>query len=212
MTHDLSLQRQQLIAQLVQSGIKDARVLRALTSVPREHFVDSEQRSRAYANQALPLVLGQTISQPQMVAVMTQALRLADSQRVLEIGTGSGYQTAILSQLSAHVYSIERYALLSEQAAIRLGQLGYTNVTLQVGDGSLGWSEHAPYDRVLVTAAAPHVPMQLVAQLTLGGLLVIPIGDQHQQDLRVIRRVPWGKRERSLGACVFVPLIGADGW
>ena len=212
MTHDLSLQRQQLIAQLAQSGIKDARVLQALLSVPREQFVDSAQRSMAYANQALPLGLGQTISQPQMVAIMTQALRPADSQRVLEIGTGSGYQTAILSQLTAHVYSIERHAPLSEQAAIRLARLGYKNVTLQVGDGSLGWLEHAPYHRILVTAAAPHIPMHLVSQLTVGGLLVIPIGDQYQQDLRVIRRLPWGIRERSLGRCVFVPLIGADGW
>jgi protein-L-isoaspartate(D-aspartate) O-methyltransferase len=212
MTEDFSLQRQQLIAQLVHSGIKDARVLQALTAVPREVFVADDHRSMAYANQALPLVLGQTISQPFIVAVMTQALQLAGSQRVLEIGTGSGYQTAILAQLASHIYSIERHASLSSQAAIRLEQLGYKNVSLQVGDGSLGWPAHAPYDCILVTAAAPYIPIQLLSQLVMGGVLVIPIGNQRQQDLRLVRRVFWGKRERSLGSCVFVPLIGEDGW
>jgi protein-L-isoaspartate(D-aspartate) O-methyltransferase len=212
MTDNFALQRQQLGAQLAQNGIKDARVLHAFTTVPRELFVDDQLRSMAYANQALPLVLGQTISQPFIVGIMTQALQTADSQRVLEIGTGSGYQTAILSQLTSHVYSIERHAELSEQAARHLAQLGYDNVSLHVGDGSLGWPAHAPYDRILVTAAAPHLPMRLVAQLVMGGLLIIPIGDHLQQDLRLVRRVPWGKRERSLGRCVFVPLIGEDGW
>ena len=212
MTDDFSLQRQQLIAHLIQNGIKDTCVLHALASVPRELFIDDQLRPMAYANQALPLVLGQTISQPLMVALMTQALKLTGTQRVLEIGTGSGYQTALLSRLASHVYSVERHAQLSDRAALRLKDLGYENISLHIGDGSLGWPDHAPYDRILVTAAAPHIPMHLVAQLTRSGLLVVPIGDQQQQDLRVIRRVPWGVRERSLGNCVFVPLIGADGW
>ncbi len=212
MTHDFSSQRQQLIVELEQSGIRDARVLRALATVPRELFVDDNLRAMAYSNQALPLRMGQTISQPLIVAMMTQALQLDSTQRVLEIGTGSGYQTAILSLLTSHVYSIERYAQLSEQASKRLAQLGVTNVSLLIGDGSLGWPDNAPYDRILVTAAAPHVPMKLVEQLVMGGLLVVPIGESHQQDLRLIQRVPWGTQEHSLGHCVFVPLIGEDAW
>jgi protein-L-isoaspartate(D-aspartate) O-methyltransferase len=212
MRHDFSWQRQQLIVQLEQSGVRDEHVLHALATVPRELFVDNDLQSMAYSNQALPLSLGQTISQPLIVAMMTQALQLDSTQRVLEIGTGSGYQTAILSLLTSHVYSIERYDQLSEQASKHLEQLSATNVSLLVGDGSIGWPDHAPYDRILVTAAAPHVPMKLVAQLVMDGLLVVPIGEPHQQDLRLIQRVPWGIQEHSLGRCVFVPLIGEDGW
>lgn len=186
MTHDFSLQRQQLIVQLEQSGIRDAHVLRALATVPRELFVDDNLQAMAYSNQALPLRLGQTISQPLIVAMMTQALQLDSTQRVLEIGTGSGYQAAVLSLLTSHVYSIERYSQLSAQASNHLSQLGVTNVSLLIGDGSLGWPDNAPYDRILVTAAAPHVPKKLVKQLVMGGLLVVPIGEPYQQDLRLI--------------------------
>lgn len=213
MAEDYFRQRQQLVTQLhQQDGIRDRRVLDALLAVPRELFVESSFSEVAYANRALPLVLGQTISQPLMVAVMTEALHLDGNERILEIGTGSGYQTAILSLLVSHVYTVERHPQLSDQAARRLQQLGYRNVSYFVGDGSVGWPEQAPYERILVTAAAPHVPGQLVAQLAMGGLLVVPVGDKTQQELLVIQRTPEGTHTQSLGRCVFVPLIGSDGW
>ncbi|HJT59987.1 MAG TPA: protein-L-isoaspartate(D-aspartate) O-methyltransferase, partial [Ktedonobacteraceae bacterium] len=168
--------------------------------------------SLAYADRALPIAMGQTISQPLMVALMTQALQLGGHERVLEIGTGSGYQTAILSQLAAQVYSIERYPQLAYLAAKRLSQRGVQNVSVYVGDGSLGWPHSAPYDRILVTAAAPELPLQLLTQLVRWGIMVIPIGSQERQELFVVHRAPWGPEMRSLGACVFVPLIGAEGW
>ncbi|WP_126628224.1 protein-L-isoaspartate(D-aspartate) O-methyltransferase [Dictyobacter alpinus] len=213
MTNDFSLQRQQLITQLQQTGIHDERVLQVLATIPRELFVDQSFHEMAYANQALPLLLGQTISQPQMVAIMTQALQLSGQERVLEIGTGSGYQTAILSRLSRFVYSIERHAELAEQAMQRLARLDIENVSVLVGDGSIGWEEHAPFERILVTAAAPHIPNQLIEQLAPGGLLVVPVGDQSQQELQVIERLEQGRTHiNSLGRCVFVPLIGEEGW
>ena len=212
MTKDFSSQRQQLIAQLQQTGIHDEHVLHALATTPRELFVDQSFQELAYANQALPLVLGQTISQPQIVAIMTQALQLSGRERVLEIGTGSGYQTAILARLSEFVYSIERHEELAEQASRRLGQLGIENVSLIVGDGSIGWNEDAPFDRILVTAAAPYIPDQLINQLSPGGLLVVPVGDQSQQELQVVQRLSEGTKTCSLGRCVFVPLIGEGGW
>ena len=205
-------QRQSLIKALQQKGIEDQKVLDALLRVPRERFIDQSLQHRAYENNPLPLMHGQTISQPFIVALMTQALALTGHERVLEIGTGSGYQAAILSQLAAWVYSVERYASLSEQAAKRLAQSQCRNVSLAVGDGSLGWPEHAPFDRILVTAAAPRIPAHLVAQLELGGLLVIPIGDQHTQDLLVVQRTLEGQKTTSLGLCVFVPLVGEGGW
>ncbi|WP_201362154.1 protein-L-isoaspartate(D-aspartate) O-methyltransferase [Dictyobacter formicarum] len=212
MTKDFSIQRQQLIDQLQQDGIQNERVLQAIATIPRELFVDSPFQRMAYANQALPLDLGQTISQPLMVALMTQALQLVGTENVLEIGTGSGYQTAILAQLCRYVYSVERYPQLSDRAASRLDQLGCANVSLLVGDGSIGWAEYAPYDRILVTAAAPHVPSQLIEQLTMGGLMVVPVGDHSQQDLQVIQRTQQGMQASSLGRCVFVPLVGEGGW
>jgi protein-L-isoaspartate(D-aspartate) O-methyltransferase len=156
--------------------------------------------------------MGQTISQPLMVAMMTQALQLSGKERVLEIGTGSGYQTAVLAHLATQVYSIERHQKLAYQAAQHLTQLGLQNVSIYVGDGSLGWPNAAPYDRILVTAAAPEVPSLLVEQLVSGGLLVIPVGSHERQDLLVVQRTPWGSEIRSLGGCVFVPLVGEKGW
>jgi protein-L-isoaspartate(D-aspartate) O-methyltransferase len=166
----------------------------------------------AYADRALPIGMGQTISQPLMVAVMTQAAQLSGRERVLEIGTGSGYQTAILARLAAYVYSIERYQQLACEAAKRLLYLGLQNISLYVGDGSPGWPDAAPYDRIIVTAAAPQVPPQLLDQLVTWGILVIPVGSQEKQDLLVVHRAPWGPEVRSLGGCVFVPLIGEQGW
>ena len=212
MPRDIEAQRQQLIASLYKAGLQDESILTAIATIPREFFVDEAQRSMAYADRALPIGMGQTISQPLMVALMTRALQLSGRERVLEIGTGSGYQTAILSRLAAHVYSIERHQQLAYQAAQRLLQLELCNVSLYVSDGSLGWPDAAPYDRILVTAAAPEIPMQLLDQLVTWGMLVIPVGSQERQDLLVVHRAPWGPEIRSLGSCVFVPLVGEKGW
>ncbi|GAC1364823.1 MAG: protein-L-isoaspartate(D-aspartate) O-methyltransferase [Ktedonobacteraceae bacterium] len=212
MPDDFAAQRQKLIETLRQSGIQDARVLAAIERVPREVFVDESLQNIAYANQALPLYLGQTISQPLIVALMTQALQLRGTERVLEIGTGSGYQTAILAHLVTYIYSVERHQQLSQQSAARLARLGLQNISYRIGDGSLGWPDAAPFDRILVTAAAPQVPPQLIAQLTIEGLLVIPVGSHKQQELQVIRRIPQGTHIQSLGSCVFVPLVGQEGW
>jgi protein-L-isoaspartate(D-aspartate) O-methyltransferase len=212
MIHDLGLQRQQLIEFLDRAGIHDRRVLDAIASTPRERFVDEAHYEWAYADRALPIDMGQTISQPLVVAIMTQALQLTGQERVLEIGTGSGYQTAILSRLVAYVYSVERHQRLACQAASHLIETRLHNISIYVGDGSLGWPDEAPYDRILVTAAAPNLPSQLVAQLQMGGLLVIPVGSQERQELRVVQRVPWGTQSYSLGNCVFVPLVGQEGW
>jgi len=212
MAHDLAAQRRQLIDALRKCGIQDERLLTVIATTPREMFVDESRRNMAYADNALPIGMGQTISQPFMVALMTQALQLSGKERVLEIGTGSGYQSAILARLASHVYSIERHPQLAYTAAQHLEPLALQNISLYVGDGSLGWPETAPYDRILVTAAAPQIPMQLLHQLVTWGSLVIPVGSQQRQDLLVVHRAPWGPETRSLGSCVFVPLIGAEGW
>jgi protein-L-isoaspartate(D-aspartate) O-methyltransferase len=208
----LETQKRQLLESLYRAGIRDTRVLDAIAVIPRERFVDEACYEWAYADRALPIDMGQTISQPLMVAIMTQALQLTGQERVLEIGTGSGYQTAILSQLAGHVYSVERYQRLAFQAAGHLIDSGLYNISISIGDGSLGWPDHAPYDRILVTAAAPSLPSQLVAQLKIDGLLVIPVGSHERQELRVVQRVPWGTQSYSLGSCVFVPLVGQEGW
>ena len=212
MAPDLEIQRQQLIESLRQAGIQNERVLVAIASTPREVFIDETQYDLAYADRALPIGMGQTISQPLIVATMTQALQLGGQERVLEIGTGSGYQTAILSHLARHVYSVERHSQLAYLAAKHLLLLGLQNVSLYVGDGSLGWPDAAPYDRILVTAAAPEVPAQLFSQLVIWGILVIPVGSHERQDLLIVHRAPWGPEMRSLGSCIFVPLLGAGGW
>src|SRR6059036_1177233 len=198
--------------QLAGRGIRDCRVLAAMAWVPREWFLPPHLASEAYEDAPLPIGSGQTISQPLIVALMTEALAPRRRDRVLEIGTGSGYQTAILARLAARVYSIERFQQLAYQAARRLMQLAISNASLYVGDGSLGWAAAAPYDRILVTAAAPEVPQQLVDQLVTWGILVIPVGGHQRQELLVVHRAPWGPEIRSLGGCVFVPLIGEKGW
>ena len=199
--------------QLVARGITDVRVLDAMTRVPRDAFVPSESQTAAYADRALPIGFGQTISQPFMVAAMTEALRLTGCERVLEVGTGSGYQAAILSMLAREVITIERQPELAAAARQTLAALERTNVTVLAGDGTLGSPAHAPFDAILVAAGAPRVPDALKVQLSPdGGRLVIPVGSSHQQTLHVVTR-DGDRFVDTLGvSCVFVPLIGAEGW
>lgn len=212
MPQNLQNQHLQLIENLRSQGITAPRVLAALEAVPREFFIEEGQTELAYANIALPIQQGQTISQPLMVGIMSQALLLNGRERVLEIGTGSGYQACLLSRLAAQVYSIERYPLLAWQAAERLVALNCQNVSLYVGDGTLGWPEAAPYDRIIVTAAAPEIPRRLLSQLRVGGIMVVPVGSREQQTLMQIQRTNGSPRLNYLGNCVFVPLIGEEGW
>ncbi len=193
-------------------GVHDAPVLAAMESVPRERFLPDSERHQAYADAALPIACGQTISQPYIVAFMTAALNLTPRCCVLEVGTGSGYQTAVLAQLTAHVYSIERLDELRHQAAATLAQLGISNVTLRGGDGSLGLTEFAPYDRIIVTAGAPRVPPALVDQLVEGGRMVLPVGGTNDQTIVCVERYGGTTIETPLLACRFVKLIGREGW
>ena len=194
-------------------GIRDARVLDAMRAVPRHRFVPEALQSRAYGDHALPIAANQTISQPFIVACMTELLELDDRSRVLEIGAGSGYQTAVLAQVAAQVYAIERIGELAREAQSRIRQLGIYNATVKCFDGTLGWSAHAPYDAILVAAGGPEVPEPLLTQLKIDGKLVIPVGDtrESQRLVRVVRTDKGYTREDH-GACAFVPLIGHYGW
>ena len=198
--------------QIAGRGVKDSRLLAAMRRVPRHAFVAEADAGRAYTDQALPIGEGQTISQPYMVAVMTAALGLSPDARVLEIGTGSGYQAAILGELAREVVSIERRADLAGAARARLAALGYSGVRVVVGDGTLGYPQGAPYDGILVTAGAPAVPAPLKAQLAEGGRLVIPVGPPERQEMVVVRRRGEQFTESIQESCVFVPLIGEHGW
>ncbi len=200
--------------QLIARGIHDERVLAAMRDVPREAFIAGELAEFAYEDAPLPIEAAQTISQPYIVAVMTAALELRPHERALEVGTGSGYAAAVLSRVAAEVYTIERHQELAEAAERRLRSLGFSNVHVRHGDGTLGWPEHAPYDAIVVAAGGPDVPEALLAQLTVGGRLVIPIGDtpREQHLVRVRRHGPSDYRREELGAVRFVPLIGAAGW
>lgn len=191
-------------------GIKDPRVLAAMEAIPRHEFVPEKQRAAAYEDRPLPIGAGQTISQPYIVAYMSEALELTGKERVLEIGTGSGYQTAILASLAAAVYSIEIIAALSDQAKANLAPLGFTNIELKVGDGFFGWEEKAPYDAILLTAASPKVPEPLWRQLRDGGRMLMPRGEPGQTQ-RLIRLRKIGGKEvvENLSAVIFVPLTGA---
>jgi len=194
-------------------GIRDERVLGAMMSVPRHHFVTEALRGRAYDDNALPINLNQTISQPYIVARMTELLELTKRDRILEIGAGSGYQTAILAQLASQVYAIERIGELAREAHDRIRALGINNATVKAFDGTLGWNAYAPYDAILVAAGGPRIPDPLVAQLKVGGRLVIPIGATRdsQKLVRVIKTETTPKIEEH-GSCQFVPLIGQHGW
>ena len=199
--------------QLRRRGIRDERVLEAMATTPREEFVPGVPTSLAYDDRALPIDAGQTISQPYMVARMTELLRVEPGDRVLEIGTGSGYQAAVLARLGAKVTTIERLPDLAEGALAKLRELGIEHVDVRLGDGSVGEAEGAPWDGIVVTAAAPAIPDPLREQLAVGARLVIPVGPRYQQDLVVVeRRGPNDWHEWSDGAVVFVPLVGEAGW
>ena len=198
--------------QLKARGITDPRVLAAFRKVPRHQFVPAELEQEAYADRPLPIGGGQTISQPYMVALMTSRLRLQGHERVLEIGTGSGYQTAILAELALEVFSVERLPELLASAKTRLEGLGYLNVHLTPGNGSLGWPEHAPYDAIIVTAASPDIPPPLLEQLAEGGRMVLPIGGPSEQTLVEVEKRQGSIRRLEIAGCIFVPLVGQYGW
>ncbi len=198
--------------QLRKRDIFDLRTLGAMAKVPRESFVAPEHRAAAYEDRPLPIGEGQTISQPYMVAIMTQSLALKGKERVLEIGTGSGYQTALLAELSQVVFTVERIPSLIHKAKWILQTLGYHNIFYLNEDGTKGWPEKAPFDGIIVTAGAPEVPKTLLSQLMEGGRLVIPVGPRYTQTLYKITRLQNGFQEEDITACVFVPLLGNHGW
>jgi protein-L-isoaspartate(D-aspartate) O-methyltransferase len=210
---DFAVSRRRMVEdQLYARGIQDPHVLRIMGAIPRHLFMDPTFASRAYSDHALPIGQDQTISQPYMVALMTQALALTGEEKVLEIGTGSGYQTAILAELADRVFTIERIAQIGAQAKERLTAMGYNNIVFRIGDGSLGWRDMAPFDRVIVTAGAPRVPAFLEEQLAPGGRCVVPVGESENQMLILVSRTGEGLVERVLCACSFVPLIGREGF
>jgi protein-L-isoaspartate(D-aspartate) O-methyltransferase len=210
---DLAVARRRMVdEQLRVRGIHDPHVLRIMGAIPRHLFVDPALVAKAYSDHALPIGEDQTISQPYMVALMTQALELTGEEKVLEIGTGSGYQTAILAELADRVFTIERIQTIASAARGRLLAMGYSNIVFRCADGSLGWREMAPYDRILVTAGAPRVPAFLEEQLKPGGIAVVPVGQSENQSLVKVTSMPEGMKQRILCGCTFVPLIGREGW
>lgn len=198
--------------QLVPRGINDGRTLEAFGKVERHEFVLPEFQDAAYGDHPLPIGEGQTISQPYMVAAMTECLGLTGDEKILEIGTGSGYQAAILAHLAKEVYSVERILPLAKKAESALRRLGINNVKIKVGDGTLGWDEYAPYDGIIVTAAAPKIPDEYMTQLKTGGKLVIPIGSRFSQVLTRVEKKDGGVAVSEICGCVFVPLLGKEGW
>lgn len=201
-----------LIKNLREKGITDERVLDAFRNVPRHLFVDGTMYNQAYHDNALPIGYGQTISQPYVVALMTQLLDLKKDEKILEIGTGSGFQTAILAQFSRRVYTIERQPELAELSRKRLKEMGYENIAFKQGDGSSGWAPQGPFAKILVTAGAPVVPEALLEQLETGGRMIIPVGDRTHQELVVYDKTEKGCEKHTEGGVVFVPLIGQHGW
>lgn len=207
------LREQMVRDQLENRDIRDPRVLAAMREVPRHLFVDAQMEASSYGDHALPIGYEQTISQPYMVALMSQILNAPEDGRVLEIGTGSGYQAAVLARLTGHVYTVERISDLAERARRHLRELGLENVSVRTGDGSAGWPEHQPYDGILVAAAAPEPPPSLLQQLRVGGRLLVPSGSRRRQTLEVVERTDRHAFERRREAtCAFVPLIGREGW
>jgi protein-L-isoaspartate(D-aspartate) O-methyltransferase len=211
--HDYRLAREKMVeTQLIPRGISDKRVLAAVRKVPRHRFVGIGLLGEAYNDHPLPIGEGQTISQPYIVALMTEALELTGTEYTLEIGTGSGYQTALLAELSRRVYTVERVKPLMNGAIKLLDELGYTNISFKIFDGTLGWEENGPYDAIIVTAGAPQIPQPLIDQLAEKGRLVIPVGDRYSQELIRITRKKGRLVRKSFGGCRFVDLIGVHGW
>jgi protein-L-isoaspartate(D-aspartate) O-methyltransferase len=212
-TPDFAAAREAMVReQLAARGIRDERALAAFRIVPRERFVPPELASQAYEDSALPIGASQTISQPYMAATMTEALALRGHERVLEVGTGSGYQAAILSLLAARVYTVERHPELSQRAQVVCQELGYGNIAFGLVDGRQGWWEEAPFDAIVVTAGAPTVPPDLLAQLSVEGRMVIPVGSEEMQTLLLIQKSPEGIQETAITPCRFVPYVGEGGW
>jgi len=210
---DFEKAREEMIKyQIKGRGIKDRRVLWAMSIVPREKFVLKESEKDAYLDCPLPIGMGQTISQPYMVALMTQCLSLIGSERVLEVGTGSGYQAAILSKLAKMVYTIERYKTLADRAEKIFEESEIKNVKVVVGDGTNGLKEYSPYDSIIVTAGAPEIPKDLIDQLKENGRIVIPVGNSFSQDLLLGRKIKGKLKIQNYGGCIFVPLVGKYGW
>lgn len=211
---DFDLMRRRMVDdQLVGRDINDKSVLSAFSKVPRQRFVAEEHLASSYGDHPLPIGNNQTISQPYMVALMTQCLALkGGTGRVLEIGTGSGYQTAILAEIADEVYSVERFPGLADRAGRTLNEIGYRNIMIKVGDGTLGWREYAPYDGIIVTAGAPEIPASLIEQLKDGSRLVIPVGGTYSQVLTIVEKHGAKIKTTPVCACVFVPLVGQQGW
>ena len=208
---DFEAERARLIEHL-STEIKDKRVLEVMSRIPRERFVPPENQHLAYEDGPLPIGLDQTISQPFIIALMTEALELSGSEKVLEVGTGSGYQAAILAELARLVITTERLPALAERAKSVLDNLGYTNIEVHLAEETLGWQREAPYDTIMVTAGAPRVPVDLLAQLAIGGRMVIPIGSRYVQELYKITRRKKKNMFQNLGSCRFVSLISKDAW
>ena len=210
---DYARERQKMVdRQLRSRGITDPRVLEVMGRVPRERFVPPELAAKAYADSALAIGVHQTVSQPYIVGLCTQALEVSSGQRVLEIGTGSGYQTAVVSELGAEVFTIDRLRALSLRARGVLDSLGYEQIHFQIGDGSLGWPDEAPFQRIVVTAMARAVPPSLFAQLKEGGRMVVPVGTEERQSLQLVCKVSGKPEVEELCGCLFVKLIGLEGW
>ena len=206
------LRKEMVELQLIKRGITDKGVIDAFREIPREMFVAEDLKNSAYMDSPLPIREGQTISQPYIVALMTESLSLSKEDIILEVGTGSGYQAAILSKIVKKVYTVERNPSLAEASKKALKELGIKNVSIKTGDGTIGWPEHAPFDGILVTAAAPYIPEHLKSQLKEGRNMVLPIGGKSFQDLVVVTKINGELEEETLCGCMFVPLIGEQGW
>lgn len=202
------LRKQMVEKQLIPRGIKESRIIEAFLKVQRHKFIPWELRSSAYADFPVPIGENQTISQPYIVALMTKCLNLSGDEKILEIGTGSGYQTAILAELCSRVYSIERFESLAKRAEYLLNDLGYSNIEIRTGDGTLGWPQQSPFSRIIITAAAPRVPLPLGEQLSENGIMILPQGEIFSQALTLIKKKNGQLKAESICGCVFVPLIG----